>query len=301
MNFDRSAPFDIVIPFRNHPEWLDQCMKSVAIQTEPVRSVTVYDDASDENYESRYSGGKVRYIRKPRRTGALESLKDFHDHLDGNAPGITVALDGDDCFYSDDALTAVRSEYARRDTVATYGGAIVLPSGHQFPVHRHDPLIFPRTWSYGHLMTWRQDLWRLAVERYPKAFIYPEDRPPGYSPSYDVSSFIPMARVAFDEKWRVRPCFTANYLWRTHPDNEQTLHRALQLAEERRVFAIVTPKKEESPAASGLKSLGDGSGRIVCAHCGILITRGSNAQITDVMGRAHLIACPVVNARVALK
>ena len=81
MEFDPEAPFDVVVPFRNHPEWLHKCVDSILAQKAPVRSVTLYDDDSEEDYSLQFAGGIVRYVRKPQRTGQLESLKQHHDFM----------------------------------------------------------------------------------------------------------------------------------------------------------------------------------------------------------------------------
>jgi glycosyltransferase involved in cell wall biosynthesis len=245
--------FDIVIPTYNAEDWIETCVASVLNQSAGhlIRSITVLDDASTDGTARKAQvalsqAERTRIVTNPVRVGALQNLVTYHK---GRTSEITVRVDGDD-YLEPEALAVVSEAYDKARTVATYGGAVVCPTGAPYPIIRHEN-VFPGRWIFSNMMTWRQDLWQRAIMRYPECFdAFPWKDAPGGNPASDPSLFLPMVKVAFDEGLAVRPTYGRLYVWRYHPLNEQVRRRPDQIHAEKMAFEAI--ERSDRIRADGL-------------------------------------------------
>jgi glycosyltransferase involved in cell wall biosynthesis len=136
--------FIIISPFYN-TQYLEKCLRSVAMQTYKNYLCVAIDDASQENYSSEIRQiltlEKFKLVVNPTRQYALYSRILALDYVNYQCGGLSdddiiVHLDGDDWFADENSLLTIAQAYLT-DTLATYGGAMRLQNGQLFQPYMH--------------------------------------------------------------------------------------------------------------------------------------------------------------------
>jgi glycosyltransferase involved in cell wall biosynthesis len=143
--------FKIIMCGRNHAEWAEEALASVAMQIDPAFDVCMVDDASTDggsllnvlkDFEQRFGW---EYIQRPARAYALANQVLAWNHLEPEAEDVIVWVDLDDHLARPDALSIVRGYY-ERGALLTYGSYRPFPEDHPNaascrPAKAYDPMI----------------------------------------------------------------------------------------------------------------------------------------------------------------
>jgi glycosyltransferase involved in cell wall biosynthesis len=138
--------FKVVVPGRDCVPWLDNCLRSLAHQTDPAVDVCVIDDASgDERQWDITSSYAKRHgwlsIRRETHYGALRNQYEAAHLLAPQDDDVIVFLDADDRLASPDSLSRLRWWYDQYRPLMTYGSYecspvdLLVTPAQEFPNH----------------------------------------------------------------------------------------------------------------------------------------------------------------------
>ena len=176
---------NIVVPTRNSENFIEKCLQSVLCQTYSNWTLTIGDDLSTDRTKDliqkvidnnqRHSKDIIFYSNTER----LYPLRNFLKAVEITPPedkAIIVTLDGDDSFFSEEALMTLKSFYEEDNMLdATYGG---FKACGKSEVHCRLLESFisnnpedPRSFIHSHLRSFKRFLLKaIPLEYYTKAY-----------------------------------------------------------------------------------------------------------------------------------
>lgn len=150
-------------------EYIVQSLASIKAQT--YRNWEAYvtvDPCGDKTFERAMdvarNDERISVVRNDRRLYSLANLVNAIARSSAQPENVIVNLDGDDCFYSENALQTIADTYTTRDCWLTYGSWIshVAYTAGKFPAYPEHIIDF-RSWEWlaTGVRTFKKWLWDL--------------------------------------------------------------------------------------------------------------------------------------------
>lgn len=189
--------FHIITPYYGPDSWLEECVKSVKLQTLPCHHHVIVDT---------------------QRKGACRNHFEALQLIEPLSSNIVIHLDGDDLLLGSRVLETLSSVYADDSIWATYGnyvsqqGSVCRPMDHR----SFRESIVNGGWCWSHPRTFRAHMIPYLKEEDMK-----DSKGEWYSSAADVAIFLPLLEMA--GKSRVKYINTPLVYYRIHNLNDSSL------------------------------------------------------------------------------